>query len=181
MNVGRICWFLVCHLSYVGSCQTNWGEKHNYVCRELKKVTIEDGNSSKTRFEVQDKQMFKKRFSNHVHHNTPRVNKIKVSTPNPQEGKGGCSYVEKPLCAKCGRKHDGKCLVCTSKCYDCGKSGHMKRYFPMMKAQGRQNAQEQANAPISDVTIKEPFMLSNPKVIKRALRIGYRYVTIIFL
>ena len=52
--------------------------------------------------------MFKKRFSNHGPLNAPRVIKSKVSTPKPQEGKGAGSYVENPLCSKCGRKCDGK-------------------------------------------------------------------------
>ena len=62
----------------------------------------------------------------------------KVPTPNPQDGKGGGSYVEKPLCAKCYKRHDGKCLVGTGNSYGCGKSGHMKRECPMMKSQVRE-------------------------------------------
>lgn len=84
-------------------------------------MRTEDRNSSKTRFEIQDKLRLKKRFSNHVPANAPRVNKSKVSTPKPQEGKGGGSYIEKPLNAKYGRKHDGKCLVGTGNCNSCGK------------------------------------------------------------
>ena len=75
-------------------------------------MITEDGNSFKTRFEVQDKPKFKKRFSIQGPSNAPRVNKRKVSSPKPQEEKGGRSYVEKPLCAKCDYIHDGKCLVC---------------------------------------------------------------------
>ena len=58
---------------------------------------------------------------------TPRVKKSKVSIPKTQVGKSSGSYFEKPICAKCGRKHDGKCLVRIGNCYGCGKSGHMKR------------------------------------------------------
>ena len=78
--------------------------------------------------------MFKKRFSNHGPLNAPRVIKSKVSTPKPQEGKGGYSYVEKPLCSKCGIKHDGKCLVGTGNFYGRGKSGHLKRDCLMIKS-----------------------------------------------
>ena len=56
-------------------------QKLKQVGKELKKVRVKDGNSSKTRFEVQDKTMFKKRFSNQGPYNAPRVNKNKVSTP----------------------------------------------------------------------------------------------------
>ena len=63
-------------------------------------MRTEEGNSSKNRYEVKDKQRFKKRFSNKGYCSDPRVQKSKVPTSNPQEGKGGRSYVEKPLCAK---------------------------------------------------------------------------------
>ena len=53
-------------------------QKLKQVNRELKKVRREDGNSSKTRFEVQDKPRFKKRFYNHGFSNAPSVNKSKV-------------------------------------------------------------------------------------------------------
>ena len=124
------------------------------VCPDLKKVRSEDGNSSKIRFEVQDKQRFKKKFSNQVPPNALRVNKGKVPNLKPLEGKGGGSYDEKPLCVKCGRKHDGKCLVGTGICYRCRKSCHMKRDCHMMKAQGRENAQAQENAPNLDAPKK---------------------------
>ena len=63
------------------------------VGRDLKKTRSEDGNSSKTRFEVQDKQRFKKRFFNQVCSNTPRMKNGKVSTPKPQEWNGNNPYV----------------------------------------------------------------------------------------
>ena len=44
-------------------------QKHKQVGRELKKTKADDGNSSKARFEVQDKP----RFSNQVPPSTPRV------------------------------------------------------------------------------------------------------------
>ena len=101
---------------------------------------MEDGNSSKTRFEVQDKPIFNKRFPNKSSSTIPRVNKGKESTFKPKEDKGSSPYVEKSTCAKCGRKHKGKCLV--RNCYGYVKSGHTKRDFPIMKAQGRENSQE---------------------------------------
>ena len=53
------------------------------------------------------------------------------------EEKGSVPYVEKPSCVECGRRHEGRCLVGTGNCYVYGKSGHMKKDFPMMKSQVR--------------------------------------------
>ena len=77
-----------------------------------------------------------------------------MPTPKPQEGKGGRSYVEKPLCAKCDKRHDGKCLVGMGNCYGCGKSGHMKRDCPMMKSQERENSQAQQSSQNMDAPRK---------------------------
>ncbi|KAH0709204.1 hypothetical protein KY284_010631 [Solanum tuberosum] len=133
-------------------------QKLRRVGRELKKRSRADHwNSSKVRFEIQNKPKFKKRFSNQGPPNTPRFNKGKVSTPKPQEARGGGPYVEKPICTKCGRNHEGKCLVGTGNCYGCGKSGHMRRDCPMLKAQGRENAQAQASGPSPDAPMKNRF------------------------
>ena len=58
-------------------------QKLKQVGKELKKVRVKDGNSSKTKFEVQDNLRFKKRFSNKVSSCAPRVNNSKVPTPKP--------------------------------------------------------------------------------------------------
>ena len=47
-------------------------QNHKQVSKELKNVRMEDGNSSKTKFEVQNKPMFKRRFSNQRPSNAPR-------------------------------------------------------------------------------------------------------------
>ena len=93
-----------------------------------------------------------------------------MPSPKPQEGKGGRSYVEKPLCAKCDKRHDGKCLVGMGNFYGCGKSGHMKRHFPMMKSQERGNSQVQASAQTRMLLRRITCMLQMLEVIKRAPR-----------
>ena len=115
------------------------------------------GNSFKNRFDVQEKPWFKKRSSNQGPPNALRVNKSKLSTPKDQEGKGDASYVGKPLCSKCGWKNDGRCQVYTGNCYRCGKRGHLKRDFPMMNTQRRENSQAQASAPNPDDPMKNQF------------------------
>ena len=89
------------------------------VCIELNSKRGKDENSSKTRFEVKDKPRFKKRFAHKCPSTIPRFNKGKGSTSKPKEEKGSGTYVEKPISAKCGRKHEGIYLVCTENCYGC--------------------------------------------------------------
>ena len=59
-------------------------QKLKQVGRELKKVRTEDGNSSKAKFEVQDKPRFRRRFSNQRPSNAPRVRCLLQS---PKRGK----------------------------------------------------------------------------------------------
>lgn len=121
--------------------------KIKQVRRELRKTRVEHSNYSNTRSEVQDKPRFKKIFSNQGPSNTPVIHKGIGSTPKPQEGKGHCPYVDKPISTKCGIKHVVKCVVSTGKCYSCGNTGHIERDFPMMKGQVRENYQAQDSAP----------------------------------
>ena len=92
-------------------------QKLKQLVRESNKSRSDDGNSSKARFEVQDKTKFKRMFSNQSHPNTQRVNKGKMSILKPQEGRGGGCYVEKPICTKFGKNHKGKFLVFMGNCY----------------------------------------------------------------
>ncbi|XP_010326483.1 uncharacterized protein [Solanum lycopersicum] len=66
-------------------------------------------------------------------------------------------YVEKSTCAKRSRKHEGKCPIDMGNCYGCGKSGHMKRDFPIMKDQGREIYHAQARDPNPDAPKKNHF------------------------
>ena len=109
--------------------------------REVKRGRTDDGNFSNARSDGQGRPRFKQRFSNQDSSSAPRVNKDKVSNPKPQGGNSGSSYVARPNCAKCGRKHDGKCLVGTDGCFSCGKMGHKVRDFLMLKVKGREDKQ----------------------------------------
>uniref|UniRef100_M1DX31 Gag-pol polyprotein n=1 Tax=Solanum tuberosum TaxID=4113 RepID=M1DX31_SOLTU len=133
-----------------GSCRTIEEQKLKQVNREVKRARTNDGNSSKGKFEVQGKPRFKKRFSNQGSSSTLRVNKDRVSNPNPQGGNSGSSYVDRPNCAKCGKKHEGKYLVGTDGCFSCGKRCHSKRDCPMLKVQGREVKQVPPSGSNSD-------------------------------
>jgi len=89
----------------------------------------------------QGQQRFKQRFSNQDSCSAPKVNKNMVSNPKPQGGYDKGTTMAKPACAKCGKRHDGKCLAGTGACYGCGKSGHQLKNFPTLTAKGREDKQ----------------------------------------
>ncbi|XP_049391592.1 uncharacterized protein LOC125856034 [Solanum stenotomum] len=51
-----------------------------------------------------------------------RFNKERVSNPKPR-GRNGSGFLL-PTSTKCGRKHEGKCLVGSNLCFGCGKIDH---------------------------------------------------------
>ncbi|WMV58487.1 hypothetical protein MTR67_051872 [Solanum verrucosum] len=109
--------------------------------REVKRARTGDGDFSNAKSDGQGRPRFKQRFSNQGSSSAPRVNKDMVSNPNPQGCNSCGSYVSRPNCAKCGRKHDGKCLVGPKWCYGCGKSVHKMRDCLMLKVKGREDKQ----------------------------------------
>ncbi|XP_015078722.1 uncharacterized protein LOC107022637 [Solanum pennellii] len=90
-------------------------------------------------------------------------NKDRVYNPKPQGVKGGGLQSEKPNCAKCGKRHMGKCLVETDNCFSCGRSGHLVKDFPMSKTQGRESYQTQASGLNCDAPRKNHFYALNSK------------------
>ncbi|XP_049365757.1 uncharacterized protein LOC125830624 [Solanum verrucosum] len=59
--------------------------------------------------------------------NAPKFNKERVSNPKSQGGDSGSLL---PTCAKCGIKHEGKCLAGSSACFGCGKMDQKISYCP---------------------------------------------------
>ncbi|XP_049357009.1 uncharacterized protein LOC125821644 [Solanum verrucosum] len=133
------------------------GEKLQDKNREVKRARIGDGNFSNARSDGQGLPRFKQRFSNQGSSSAPRVNKDRVCNPNPLGENNGCSYVARPNCAKCGRKHDGKCLVSSDGCYGYGKSGHKMRDCPMLKVKGREEKQAPPSGSNSNALKKNHF------------------------
>uniref|UniRef100_M1DIP4 Gag-pol polyprotein n=1 Tax=Solanum tuberosum TaxID=4113 RepID=M1DIP4_SOLTU len=109
--------------------------------REVKRTRSNDGNSSKGQFDGQSGPRLKKRFSNQGSSNAPRPNKYRVSKHKPQGGNMGGSSMERPTCAKCGKKHEGKCLAVMGVCYGCGKSEHQLKDCPTRTAKGKEGNQ----------------------------------------
>ncbi|KAH0689089.1 hypothetical protein KY289_016447 [Solanum tuberosum] len=71
----------------------------------------------------------------------PKFNKDKVSNPKPQGGNGGGSSLARTTCAKCAKKHNGKCIAGTDGCFSYGKNGDKMRDFPMLAAKRREGKQ----------------------------------------
>uniref|UniRef100_M1DME5 Gag-pol polyprotein n=1 Tax=Solanum tuberosum TaxID=4113 RepID=M1DME5_SOLTU len=88
--------------------------------REVKRARTGDGNFSNAKSDGQGRQRLKQWFSNQGSSSAPpRANNDWGSNPRPQGGNSGGSYVARPNCAKCGRKHAGKCLVGSDGFYGC--------------------------------------------------------------
>lgn len=114
-------WFLLNKL--INKILSNWIGKWRDLCRMMEILP-------NAKFESQDRQRFKKRFSNQFSSSASRFNKDRVYNPKPQGRNCGSSYVDWPNCIKCCKKHDGKCLVGTHCCYKCGKRVYTMRDCP---------------------------------------------------
>ncbi|XP_049378201.1 uncharacterized protein LOC125842980 [Solanum stenotomum] len=88
----------------------------------------------------------------------------RASTGDVNSSKGKFE-VQGLIVQKCSKKHEGKCLVGTDGCFNCGKSGHMKRDCPMLNFQVRKGKQVPPSGMLPRRTV---FMLSNHEVTKRA-------------
>ncbi|XP_049369329.1 uncharacterized protein LOC125834201 [Solanum verrucosum] len=94
----------------------------------LKRLRMHDGNSSHPKFGGRGRSRFQQRFSRKGFSKAPpRFNNERVSNPKPQGGGIGSSF---PDYAKCGRKHEGKCLAGSNACFGCGKMDHKIRHCP---------------------------------------------------
>ncbi|KAK4726744.1 hypothetical protein R3W88_031661 [Solanum pinnatisectum] len=124
---------------------------------EVKRARTDDGNSSKGKFEGQSGPRFKKRFSNERSSNAPKTNKYRVFSPKPQGGNRSGPSMERPTCAKSGKKHEGKCLAGMGVCYGCGKSGHQLKYCQTHTAKGRKVNQDRPSGSKSDASKNNRF------------------------
>ncbi|KAH0658259.1 hypothetical protein KY289_027007 [Solanum tuberosum] len=101
---------------------------------EVKRAMTDDGNSSKGKFEGQGR---------------PRL--------KSQGGNSGGSSMESPNCAKCGKKHDSKCLAGMGVCYGCGKSGHQLKDCPTRTENWREDKQTPQSGSNFDAPKKNRF------------------------
>ncbi|XP_049354642.1 uncharacterized protein LOC125819212 [Solanum verrucosum] len=65
---------------------------------------------------------------------SPRFNKDRVSNPKPQERNGSGSSLS--TCAKCERKHEGKCLAGSNAYFGCGKTHKIRDCPSVAKNEG---------------------------------------------
>ena len=64
---------------------------------------------------------------------------------------------ERPTCGMWGKRHEGKCLFGTNSCYGCGKGGHMVKYCPNVRSQGKGNSQTQPSGPSFEAPNRNHF------------------------
>ncbi|KAK4709703.1 hypothetical protein R3W88_004216 [Solanum pinnatisectum] len=75
----------------------------------------------------------------------------------PQGGNRGGSSMERPTCAKCGKKHDWKCLAGMGVCYGCRKSGHQLKDCPTPTTNGSEGNQAPPSGSNSDAPKNNHF------------------------
>ena len=79
--------------------------------RDSKRVRYFNGVSSKNRLEIQHNPRFKKWVSNQVPSKFPKARDNRVANLKSKKGRDASSPNKKSICAKCGKKHVGECLV----------------------------------------------------------------------
>ncbi|XP_049378053.1 serine/arginine-rich splicing factor RS2Z33-like [Solanum stenotomum] len=114
-----------------------------------KKRFGDDDNSPHVRSDGHGHPKHRQRFSEQDSSNAPKYSEDRVSNPKPQ---GISSESLWPTCARCGKRHEGRCLAGMEGCFSCGESGHVIRNCPKMKAKGTNVKQfalsgSDANAP----------------------------------
>ncbi|XP_049365200.1 uncharacterized protein LOC125830025 [Solanum verrucosum] len=120
---------------------------------EESKLKRKNREMKRTRFDEQGQRRFKKRAFKQDSSSTPRVNQEKGIGPP----------FSKPTCHNCGKKHHGKCLAGTSRCYGCGKNDHQVKDCPTLTAKGREVKQASLNGPDLDAPKKNHFCVLQGK------------------
>ncbi|WMV25577.1 hypothetical protein MTR67_018962 [Solanum verrucosum] len=113
-------------------------EKLKKRSMEAKRAKTGDGYFSHLRYDGHSHSKFRQRFSGQGSSNAlHKFNKDRVSNPKPQGGNASGSSLTS--CAKCGKKHDGRCLADSNACFGCGKMEHKIRYFSSIAKNGDDN------------------------------------------
>ncbi|XP_049357000.1 uncharacterized protein LOC125821630 [Solanum verrucosum] len=100
---------------------------------------FEERSRGTKRYRLEDDDSSQEGSYGQSHSNIPpKFNQKEVSTLKSKGVSGSGSYVVSPTCARCGKKHNGKCLAGTKGCYGCGGSDHLIRNCPIITARGRE-------------------------------------------
>ncbi|XP_049381560.1 uncharacterized protein LOC125846232 [Solanum stenotomum] len=125
---------------------------------ETKRAKTGDGNFSHARFDGHGRPRFRQRFLGQDTSNAPpKSNKERVSNPKSQGVNGSGYSLHMSTCGRCGKKHEGKCLVGTNGCFSCGKNGHKMTDFPKLTAKGREGKQANPSDLRSNAPKKKRF------------------------
>ncbi|KAK4707485.1 hypothetical protein R3W88_032977 [Solanum pinnatisectum] len=113
--------------------------------RGAKSVKTGDGNFVHPRSNGHAHSKFRKRVFGQGYSNTPsKFNKDRVCNRETQRGNSSGSLL--PTYAKCGRKHEGKCLAGSNACFGCAKMDHKIRDCPSVaKNEGDNHRRAQPN------------------------------------
>ncbi|XP_049414716.1 uncharacterized protein LOC125877472 [Solanum stenotomum] len=105
--------------------------------REKKRSRIEEEKSFHDWFDGHGRSKNRQRFSGQGSSNSSKYKKDRVFNPKPQ---GTSSESLWCTCARCRKRHEGRCLAAIEGCFSCGESGHQIRNCPKTKVKGREDA-----------------------------------------
>uniref|UniRef100_M1D928 Gag-pol polyprotein n=1 Tax=Solanum tuberosum TaxID=4113 RepID=M1D928_SOLTU len=118
----------------------------------------------RSRSDEQSQPRSKKRLSNQ---DFPILNHDRVSNPNSRGNESGSSF-ERSRCAKCGKKHLGKCLAGMDGCFGCGRKCYKMNDFTTLSAKGRDDKQSSLDGPDPNAPRKNCFYVLQPNKEKGA-------------
>ncbi|WMV32374.1 hypothetical protein MTR67_025759, partial [Solanum verrucosum] len=85
-------------------------EKLKRRCRDKKRSRIDAGNFSHARSDGHGRSRYRQGFSGQGSSNGPTYDEDRVSNPKPPGISSGSLL---PTCARCGKRHKGRCLADT--------------------------------------------------------------------
>ncbi|WMV13447.1 hypothetical protein MTR67_006832 [Solanum verrucosum] len=115
--------------------------------QRFEKEKLEERSRGTKRYRLEDDNFsLEESYGQSFYNIPPKFNQKKVFTPKSQGVSGSGSYVIRPTCARCGKKHDGKCLAGTKDCYGCGRNDHKIRDCPVLATRGKERNKIRSDA-----------------------------------
>jgi len=122
--------------------------------REKKWSRNDDGDSSHVRSDRHGRSKNRQRFFGQGSFNTGKYKEDKVFSPKTHKISNESLW---PTCARCGKRHEGRCLAGREGCFNCDESGHKMRDCPKAKTMIREGKQVATSGADENAQMKNRF------------------------